>query len=181
MLGLTFFSKLDWDCYIISIAKIASKKIVALIHSVKFLSAEVALYLYKSTICWCIEYCCHVWNGTPICYFDLLDKLEKRICRTVDPSLPTSLEPLAHSGNGAILSLFYNSIGITLVDVLQNWLNWFYFLFLEGSLLVILIDCMIFLSPLLDVTKMAMSTVSFLAQLEPGILSLYNAFLWPII
>ena len=51
MLGLTFFSKLDWDCYIISIAKIASKKIVALICSVKFLSAEVALYLYKSTIC----------------------------------------------------------------------------------------------------------------------------------
>ena len=114
---------------------------------------------------------------TPICYFDLLDKLQKRICRTVDPSLATSLEPLAHSGNRAILSLFYSSIGITLVDVLQNWLNWFYFLFLEGSLLVILIDCMIFLSPLLDVTKMAMSTVSFLAQLEPGILSLYNAFL----
>ena len=33
---------------------------------------------------------------------------------------------------------------ITLVDVLQNWLNWFHFLFLEGGLLVILIDCMIF-------------------------------------
>ena len=43
------------------------------------------------------------------------------------------------------------SIGITLVDVLQNWLNWFHFLFLEGGELVILIDCMIFLSPFLDV------------------------------
>ena len=39
------------------------------------------------------------------------------------------------------------SVIITLVDVLQNWLNWFHFLFLEGGLLVILIDCMIFLSP----------------------------------
>ena len=34
-------------------------------------------------------------------------------------------------------------IGITLVDVLLNWLHWFQFFFLEGGLLVILIDCMI--------------------------------------
>ena len=45
MLGLTFSSKLDWGSYIISIAKTASKKIGALIHSMKFLSPEVALYL----------------------------------------------------------------------------------------------------------------------------------------
>ena len=50
MLGLTFSSKLDWGSYIVSIAKTASKKIVALIRSMKFLSPEVALYLYKSTI-----------------------------------------------------------------------------------------------------------------------------------
>ena len=60
MLGLTFSSKLDWGSYIISIAKTASKKIGALIRSMKFLSAEVALYLYKSTIHPCMEYCCHV-------------------------------------------------------------------------------------------------------------------------
>ena len=45
MLGLTFSSKLDWGSYIISIAKTASKKIEALIQSIKFLSPEVALYL----------------------------------------------------------------------------------------------------------------------------------------
>ena len=50
MLGLTFFSKLDWGSYIISIDKTASKKIGALIRSMKFLSSEVALYLYKSMI-----------------------------------------------------------------------------------------------------------------------------------
>ena len=50
MLGLTFSSKLDWDSYIISNAKIAFKKIGALIHSMKFISPEVALYLCKSTI-----------------------------------------------------------------------------------------------------------------------------------
>ena len=48
MLGLTFSSKLDWGSYIISIAKTASKKIGALICSMKFLSLEVVLYLYKS-------------------------------------------------------------------------------------------------------------------------------------
>ena len=56
MLGLTFCSKLDWGSYIISIAKTASEKIGALIRSTKFLSPEVALYLYKSTIRPCMEY-----------------------------------------------------------------------------------------------------------------------------
>ena len=60
MLGLTFSSKLDLGSYIISVAKTASKKIGALIRSMKFLSPEVALYLYKSNICPCMEYCCHV-------------------------------------------------------------------------------------------------------------------------
>ena len=107
MLGLTFTSKLDWGSYIIFIAKTASKKIGALIRSMKFLSPEVALYLYKSTICPCMEYCCHVWAGAPSCYLELLDKLQKRICRTIGPSLAASLEPLAHHRNVASLSLFY--------------------------------------------------------------------------
>ena len=47
MLGLTFSSKLDWGSYI------------------KFLSPEVVLYLYKSIIRLCMEYCCHVWAGAP--------------------------------------------------------------------------------------------------------------------
>ena len=85
MLGLTFSSKLDCGSYIISIAKTASKKIGALIRSMKFLSPEVALYLYKSTIRPCMEYCCHVWVGAPSCCLDLFDKLQKRICRIVGP------------------------------------------------------------------------------------------------
>ena len=77
MLGLTCSSKLNWGSYIISIAKTASKKIGALIHSMKFLSPEAVLYLYKSTIHPCMEYCCHVWAGVPSCYLELLDKLQK--------------------------------------------------------------------------------------------------------
>ena len=67
---------------IISVAKSASKKIGALIHSMKFIS--------------------HV----PSWYLELLDKLQKQICKTVGPSLAVSLEPLAHRQNVA-RSLFY--------------------------------------------------------------------------
>ena len=98
---------MDWGSYIISIAKAASKKIGVLICSVKFLSPEVASYLYKSTIRPCIEYCCHVWASARSCYLELLDKLQKRICRTIGPSLSTSHEPLAHHRNVTSLSLFY--------------------------------------------------------------------------
>ena len=95
-LGLTFSSQLHWCSYIISIAKTASKKIGALIRSMKFLSPEVALYLYKSNIHLCMKYCCYVWAGVPSCYLELLGKLPKRICRTFGPSLAASLKPLAH-------------------------------------------------------------------------------------
>ena len=72
MLGLTFSSKLDCGSYIIYIARTASKKIGTLISSIKFLSPEVALYLYKSTIWACMKYCCHVWAGAVSCYLEFI-------------------------------------------------------------------------------------------------------------
>ena len=62
----------------------------------EFFSPEVALYLHRSPMHPCLEYCC-----APSCYLELLDMLQKLICRTVGPSLAASLEPLAS------LSLFY--------------------------------------------------------------------------
>ena len=76
MLWLTFSSKLDLGSYVISIAKTASKKIEVFICVMTFLSPEVALYLYNSTIHPCMEYCCHIWAGGPSCYLELLDKLQ---------------------------------------------------------------------------------------------------------
>ena len=58
----------------------------------------------------------HVWTATHVLlsswnrlswYLELLDKLQKRICRTVGSSLAASFEPLAHLRNVASLSLFY--------------------------------------------------------------------------
>ena len=107
MLGLTFSSKLDWGVYIVSIAKTASRKSGALIRSMKFLSPDVALYLYKSTIRPYMEYCCHDWTGAPSCYLELLEKLQKRLWKTAGSSLASSLEPLPHHQDVASLSLFY--------------------------------------------------------------------------
>ena len=87
-ISLAKSSKLDWSSYIISISKTAS-------------------YLYKSTIRPCMEYRSHVWADAPSCYFELLDKLPRRICRTVGPSLAASIKPLAHRRHEASLSLFY--------------------------------------------------------------------------
>ena len=125
MLGLTFSSKLDWCSYIISIAKTASNKTGALIHSMKFLSPEVTLYPYKSTIQSCMKYCCCVWACAPSSYLELLDELQKQICRTVGPSLATSFETLAHHWNVVF------SLCIALTGVHLNWLNWFCFLTLK--------------------------------------------------
>ena len=77
ILGLTYSSKLDWGSYIISIAKTTSKKIGALIRSMKFLFPGVAQYLYKSIIHPCMGNCSHVWAGAPNCHLELLDKLQK--------------------------------------------------------------------------------------------------------
>ena len=107
MLELTLSSKLDWGSYITSTAKTASKKTGVLIRSMKFFFLDVALYLYKSTIWPCMEYCCHAWGGAPSCYLELLDKLPKRICRTIGPSFAASLESLVHRRNVARFSLFY--------------------------------------------------------------------------
>ena len=94
-----WFSLLNWiGSHIISIAKAVSKKIGTLIGSMNFLSPIIWPYM---------EYCCHVWAGTPSCYLELSSKLQKWLCRTVGPSLVASLEPLAHPQNIASLSLFY--------------------------------------------------------------------------
>ena len=92
LLGLSFTSKLDWESYIISIAKDVSKNISAFLRSMTFLSPESVLYLYQSTIRPCVEYCCHVWAGTCRCYLNLLDKLQSGIYNVVGLLLSTSLQ-----------------------------------------------------------------------------------------
>ena len=54
-----------------------------------------------------MKYCCNIMVGTPSCNLELLEKLQKQICRTIGPSLAASIEPLAHRQKVPSLSLFY--------------------------------------------------------------------------
>ena len=87
-----------------------------------------------------MEYCCHVWAGAPSCYLDMLDKLKKRVYRTVGPTLAASLEPFGHRRNVVSFSLSYR----------------YCFGRCSSELAELLIDCMTFLSPFLNVIKMSM-------------------------
>ena len=49
----------------------------------------------------------HVCAGVPSYYFNMVDKLQKRVCRTVGLSRTVSPELLAHHRNVASLTLFY--------------------------------------------------------------------------
>ena len=116
MLGWLFFLNWTGTLAISLLLKLRSKKIGAFISSIKFLSPEVALYLNKSAMYKIILSCL---AGAPSCYSELLDKLQKRICRIADPSLAAFLESLAHRRNIASLSLFFRYwFGL-------NRLNWF--------------------------------------------------------
>ena len=91
MLGLSFSSKVGWGFYIVSIAKNSFKKIGAFIHFMKFFSDEVSnMFLTwsfcKSSIWPCIEYCSQIWLGAPSYYSDIIDELQKHLCRTVGPT-----------------------------------------------------------------------------------------------
>ena len=178
MLGLIFSSKLDWQLLHYLYCWNCLQENGALIRFMKFLSPKVALYLYKSTTWPCMKYCCHIWAGASSCYLGLLDKLQKWICRTVGPSLAASLEPSGHRRNVASLSLFYSYY----FGRYSSELAQLFPLPLSRRRSTRYSDRLLdFLSPFLDVKRMSMSSVSFLAQLGSGILCLKNAFLWTMI
>ena len=61
--------------------------------------------LYQNTVY-------HTWNTVVMsvvilfsCFLDMLDKLQKRICRSACPSLAASIEPLAHRRSITSVSL----------------------------------------------------------------------------
>ena len=49
-----------------------------------------------------MEYYWLIWAGTPTCFLVMVDKLQKRVCRTVGATIAAFNEPLSHRRN-----LFY--------------------------------------------------------------------------
>ncbi|XP_065665700.1 uncharacterized protein LOC136087122 [Hydra vulgaris] len=107
LLGLTLTFDVSWKPYIKLIAKLASAKVASLYCACHFLTPDSILYLYKSLIHHCMEYCCHIWGGSSNNALSLLDKVQKRIVNIVGPALAANLQPLSHRRDVAFLTLFY--------------------------------------------------------------------------
>ena len=175
MLRLSFSFTLDWGSYIVFIAKTAPNKIEALIRSMIFLSPDVALYLYKSTIPPWMEYCCHIWAGTPTCYLDIL---QKWVGTTDSPPFAASLGPLGHRWNVASLSNFYRYYFCICCSELSEMVPLPHS---RGRSICYSKSLYGFSVSIPKWYKDFMSTVSLLAQLDSGILCPHNAFLWLMI
>ena len=132
--------------YIISIAKTASKKIGALIHSISFFLLRLLFVSIN------LPYS-HAWNtvvmsglvllvATSNCWISYKSRcaglLILHFLPLFKPLLIVEIEAASDF-----------PIGVTFVHVPLKWLNWFHFLILKGGLLCrgllcILIDCMTF-------------------------------------
>ena len=66
------------DSYLVSIIKMFSKKIGAWFVLYSFFLIEGVLCLYKTTICPCIEYCCHIWVSAYNCYLNIFKNGHRR-------------------------------------------------------------------------------------------------------
>ena len=107
LLGLKFTTDLKWKEYIFSVAKDVSKMIGSLFRSRAYLTPEAILYLYKSQIRPKMEYCSHIWAGSPMNALSVLDRLQNRIKYLIGDQLFQTLQTLGHRRNVACLSLFY--------------------------------------------------------------------------
>ena len=116
-----------------------------------------------------MEYCCYALADAPSCYLELFDKLQKQISRTVSPSLAGSLEPLVQHRNVASLDLFYRYHFGRCSSELAQLIPLPYS---QGRSTCYNDRLHDFLSAFIAVTRCLFSTVSFLTQLDSGILCL---------
>ena len=106
ILGLEISANLSWRNHIEGIAKSASKKLGVLFKCRSFFSSAELLQLYVGLIRPCVEYCSHVWGGSP--YTRLLDRVEAKAFRLVgDARLTSSLDSLSLRRRVASLTIFY--------------------------------------------------------------------------
>ena len=107
-LGLSLSSSLTWKTRIHSLPKHASQKLGFLARARGFFSSSHLLSIYKAQIRPSLEYCSHVWGGSPKSTLCLLDKVQSKAIRLINnPNLTLSLQPLSHRRLVGDLSIYY--------------------------------------------------------------------------
>ena len=101
-------------------------------RSRSYLTPQAIFYLYKSQIRPKMEYCSHIWAGSPMCVLSVLVRLQNRMKYLVGDELFYSLQPLGHRRNMVSLPC---SIVTSMGNAPQNYMN---SSLLAGSSLVVL-------------------------------------------
>jgi len=109
LLGVELTSKINFGPYIESKAKTAAKKLGVLSKVRRYFTSEQLLRLYQAQVRSCMEYCCHLWDGSAKYQLAALDSVEKRAKKIIrDPELTNAkLQSLDHRRRVARLSVFY--------------------------------------------------------------------------
>ena len=158
LLVLTFTRSMDRNPCIQSIAKAASRKVGSLYRAQHFLIPESIMYLYKSTIWPCMEYCSHIWGDAPRSHgLDLLDRVQKWVVSLVCSGLSSYLQALSPGNDPLSLRILY----LTNVSLLEA--------------LAFLSRCIVIQSILLCAGLSFSNQAFFLAQQPIGTPSLMNA------
>ena len=127
-----------------------------------FPSPEFTLYLGKSTIRPCMEYCCCIWAGAPSCCLDLLYKLQKHMqdCWSFTCCLSWTISSLLKCSR--LKSFLFAYFGRCLFELAQL----VPLPYSRGRSTHYSDGQHDFQSPFLYVTRMSISTVSFFTQLD---------------
>ena len=107
LLVLKFTPDLKWNSNIDSGAKDAVRMVGSIYRSMRLLTPESLLYLYKSQIRPRMEYCSHIWAGSSNTILSALDRVQRRMRGLDGEEHFASLQSLSHRRNVASLSLSY--------------------------------------------------------------------------
>ena len=123
LLGLKFTPDLKWNAYIDSVAKDAARMVGSLYRSMRLLTPESLLYLYKSQIRPRMEYCSHIWAGSSRTILSTLDRVQRRMRGLVGETL---FRHCNHSPTAAMLQVYHFSIVTFMESVQTSSICWFH-------------------------------------------------------
>lgn len=109
LLGMKLTSNINFGDNIEIKARTAAKKLGVLNKVRRYFTPGQLLTLYKAQVRSCMEYCCHLWDGSAKYQLAALDSVDRRARKLIgdDKLVKTKLHSLAHRRSVACLSVFY--------------------------------------------------------------------------
>jgi hypothetical protein len=107
-LGIKIDQVLSFSSHITSMVKSISRKLNILHRARSYFNHKQIINLYKAFIVPCLEYCCHLWDGSGKVNMGKLGSVQRKAIKMIDcPHLTDNLHSLAHRRAVASFSLFF--------------------------------------------------------------------------